>query len=107
MTIHHHQEHVDDAGTPFFLEVGVAVDEDLISWVHLTLTKNPLPFMSGMVVAMLRYRPDETRDLADNLLEAAEAAETRSSVILAMREQKIPEETIVKVLGRLEDRRGR
>lgn len=96
---------IHEGHSPFAGELSYTIDEQGTSWVVLKiLAMTPV---GPAIAAYLQYRPDEARSLGGSLLEAAETAESRAVATLALREQKIPEETIQAVLLRMEDRRGR
>ena len=92
--------------SPFGAELGTAVDDDLKSWVIFKLLA-PEPIGPQVAIGYLKFRPDDARDLAHNIVEAAAAVEVRASLILAMRESKIEEDLIAHVVERVEERRGR
>lgn len=94
-----------DLDSPFGIELGSVVDDDLKSWVVLKVGTNEE--LGSVLLGFVKWRPNEARDFAVILLAAAEAVETRASLIMAMREQKVAEEAIQSVTERVEERRGR
>lgn len=96
-----------DQPNPFTLHVGTLVsEEDGRPWVTLQVIGTQ-PGGREVMVAAMKLSPEESRGQARSFFEAAEAAEASAHIVLALREQKVPEETVMSVFDRLKERRGR
>jgi len=83
----------------------MVAEEDLKPWVVVQVEAE----RSGKnyLVTALKLAPNEAREEGLAFIEAAEAAEASANLVLSMREQKVPEETLVAVANRMKERRGR
>jgi hypothetical protein len=59
------------------------------------------------LMATWSWSPQEARQRGWQIQQAAEAAEMDASVVMVLRERKIPEDEIQEILGRLRSRRGK
>lgn len=93
---------------PFALHIGTLVtEEDGKPWVTIQVIANDHTSGREVMLAAMKLSPDDARGQGRSFYEAAEAAETSANIVLALREQKIPEETVMAVFNRLKERRGR